>query len=364
MEAPTLVVSSSPHLHAKSNTSAIMWNVSIALAPAALWGVFAFGFRALLVLCVSIATSVFTEWLLNRISKEFTIRDGSAFLTGLLIGMNMPPAVPVFVPILASIFAIAVAKWVFGGLGSNWINPALAGRVFVFFSFTGLMSNYTLPRFVQSVDGISSATMLTTIKMQIGDSAIQQLSSPAILSEIGYPASQFSLKISQMLGDALSPYTIDAFFGLVGGSIGEISAILLLIGATYLLARKIITWHIPVAFLGTFIVFTWMFGGLRNGMGLFTGDVMLPLFSGGMMLGAFFMATDMVTSPTTAKGMIIFGTGIGFFTFLLRYFGSLPESVSLAIIIMNIFTPTIERYVMPKRFGEVAKKSVKKKEAK
>jgi len=363
MEIPKLYVSSSPHLHDRPTTASIMWNVSIALAPAALWGVYAFGLRALLVLVVSIVSSVLVEFLLGKISKQFTITDGSAFLTGLLIGMNMPPSVPLFVPILASIFAITVAKWVFGGLGANWINPALAGRVFVFFSFTGLMSQYSLPRFVKSVDSVSQATMLTAMKMQIGEPAVQQLGSSAILESIAYPASRFGLSVSDSLNGIISPYTVDAFFGLIGGSLGEISAVLLIAGAIYLMVKKIITWHIPVCFLGTFSLLAWIFGGLRNGMGLFQGDFVLQLFSGGMMLGAFFMATDMVTSPTTKKGMVIFGVGIGFFTFLLRYFGSLPESVSLAIIIMNIFVPTIEKYVLPKRFGEVEKKTKSTKEA-
>jgi electron transport complex protein RnfD len=364
MEAPKLIVTSSPHLHARSSTASIMWNVSIALAPAALWGVYVFGLRALLVLGVSIATAVLAEFLLGKISRETTIQDGSAFLTGLLIGMNMPSGVKLFVPILASIFAIAVAKWIFGGLGANWINPALAGRVFVFFSFTGLMSSYTLPRFLGTVDSVSGATMLTAMKLQIVDKAVPGLTSSGILTSIGYPSTGFAQSLSESLNGVVSPYALDAFFGLMGGSIGEVSALLLLVGAAYLLAKKIITWHIPVFFLGTFSLFAWVLGGLRNGMGLFQGDVLLQLCSGGMMLGAFFMATDMVTSPTTAKGMCIFGAGIGFFTFLLRYFGSLPESVSLAIVIMNIFTPTIEKFILPKRFGEVEKKTRTPKEAK
>ena len=236
--------------------------------------------------------------------------------------MNMPSGVKLFVPILASIFAIAVAKWIFGGLGANWINPALAGRVFVFFSFTSLMSSYTLPRFLGTVDSVSGATMLTAMKLQIVDKAVPGLTSSGILTSIGYPSTGFAQSLSESLNGVVSPYALDAFFGLMGGSIGEVSALLLLVGAAYLLAKKIITWHIPVFFLGTFSLFAWVLGGLRNGMGLFQGDVLLQLCSGGMMLGAFFMATDMVTSPTTARACAS-GAGIGFFTFLLRYFGSL-----------------------------------------
>lgn len=364
MDVPKTIVSSSPHLHARSSTASIMWDVSIALTPAALWGVYVFGFRALAILLVSIASSVLVEYLLNRFSKESTIADGSAFLTGLLIGMNMPADAAFAVPVIASAFAIFVVKWTFGGLGANWINPALAGRVFVFFSFTGLMNSYRLPRTLGAVDAVGSATMLTEMKLAVGEGTVGSLQSAGILGQLGYPHTDFAGSVSswfnQMLGIGLSPYTVDAFFGNIAGCIGEVSAFLLILGAIYLFVKKIITWHTPVSFLATFSILAWMFGGFRNGLGLFQGDFVLQLFSGGMILGAFFMATDMVTSPTTAKGMVIFGAGIGFFTFLLRFFGSLPESVSLAIIVMNIFVPTIDRYVLPKRFGEVIKEPKKK----
>ncbi len=367
MDSPKTIVSSSPHLHARSSTASIMWDVSIALTPATLWGVYVFGLRALAIVLVSIATAVLVEFLLHRISKVSTLADGSAFLTGLLVGMNMPADAAFMVPILASTFAIFVVKWTFGGLGSNWINPALAGRVFVFFSFTGLMNTYRMPRTLSSVDAVGSATMLTEMKLATGDAIVPGLSSTGILAELGYPFTDFALMVSswfqQVLGIGLSPYTVDAFFGNMAGCIGEVSAFLLLIGALYLFAKKIITWHTPLSFIVTFSLFSWAFGGMRNDLGLFQGDFVLQVFSGGMILGAFFMATDMVTSPTTKKGMLLFGTGIGFFTFLFRFFGSLPESVSLAIILMNIFVPTIERFIVPKRFGEVVKTSKTKKEA-
>jgi electron transport complex protein RnfD len=344
-----------------------MWDVSIALTPATLWGVYVFGLRALAIVLVSIATAVLVEYLLNRLSKESTIADGSAFLTGLLVGMNMPADAAFAVPVIASAFAIFVVKWTFGGLGSNWINPALAGRVFVFFSFTGLMNTYRMPKTLGQIDSLGSATMLTEMKLSIGEGTVSGLTSAGVLAENGYPFTQFAASVSSWfqntLGIGLSPYTIDAFFGNMAGCIGEVSAFLLILGAVYLFIKKIITWQTPVSFLVTFSLFAWIFGGFRNGLGLFQGDFVLQLFSGGMILGAFFMATDMVTSPTTSKGMVIFGTGIGFFTFLFRYFGSLPEAVSLAIILMNIFVPTIERYILPKRFGEIIKEP-KKKEAK
>jgi len=285
--------------------------------------------------------------------------DGSAVLTGLLVGMNMPADAALFVPIIASAFAIFVVKWTFGGLGANWVNPALAGRVFVFFSFTSFMNTYRLPRTLAGVDAITSATYLTEIKLNIAEKTVLGLKSSEVLSSLGYPFTSFAGSVSswfsKVLHINLSPYVVDAFFGNMGGCIGEVSAFLLLVGAAYLFIRKVITWHVPLSFLASFSLLAWLFGGVRNGMGLFSGDVVLQLLSGGMILGAFFMATDMVTSPVTGKGMVIFGLGIGFFTFLLRYFGALPESVSLAIILMNIFVPTIDRYIMPKRFGEIIK---------
>ena len=346
-----------------------MWNVSIALLPASLWGIYAFGFRALLVLAVSIVSSVVVEWALLKISKDASIKDGSAFLTGLLIGLNMPVDVALFVPVLASAFAIFVVKWSFGGLGANWMNPALAGRVFVFFSFTGLMNTYRLPRTLApyAIDASSSATVLSQIKTSVADGVAPLMSSTEILSTTGYPSTPFAQTVSGFFSSInlnVSEYTIDAFFGNIPGCIGEVSAFLLIIGGIYLLMKKIITWHIPLSFLGSFALFAWVFGGLRNSMGLFSGDFVLQVFSGGMIIGAVFMATDMVSSPVTHKGMIIYGIGIGFFSFLLRYFGSLPESVSLAILLVNIFVPTIDRYIMPKRFGEVIKQPKRKKEVK
>ncbi len=361
MEKAKFTLSSSPHLHDKASTASIMWDVSLALTPAALWGIYLFGLRALLILVVSIASSMLVEYLLNLKKEELTLKDGSAFLTGLLLGMNFSVDTAIVVPIIASAFAIFVIKWSFGGLGSNWVNPALGGRVFVFFSFTGLMNTYRLPRTLKGIDTLSSASFLTEMKILIGEGAVTGLKSPSILASINYPFTDFAGRVSTKLTSIFkigpSPYTVDAFFGNMAGTIGEVSVFLLLIGALYLLIKKIITWHIPVSFIGTFALLAWAFGGLRNGLGLFQGDFVLQIFSGGLILGAFFMATDMVTSPLTTKGMVIFGVGIGFFTFLLRYFGSLPEAVSLAIILMNIFVPTIDRYIKVKKFGEVVKEA-------
>jgi electron transport complex protein RnfD len=351
------VVSSSPHFHSKNNTASIMWNVSIALAPASLWGVYVFGLRALLVLVVSIAASCLTEYLLGLIDgkkglKNSTLSDGSAFLTGLLVGMNMSPLVPLLVAIIASAFAIGIVKWLFGGLGQNWLNPALGGRVFVFFSFTSLMSNYAVPRTLATVDAVGSATPLGFVKTSISGGALN-LNATSILSNGGYPTTNFAQNIASSTG--ISPYAIDAFFGNISGCIGEVSAFLLLLGGIYLIAKKIISWHTPVTFIGCFAILTWLFAGYRANLGFASGEILTQIFSGGLFLGAIFMATDMVSSPITTKGQIIYGLGCGFFTFLIRYFGSLPEAVSLAIILMNIVVPTIDRYVVPTKFGAVKK---------
>ena len=352
-------VSVSPHVHSPLSTDKAMLYVAIALLPSAIWGVVAFGLRALLVLLVSVASSVIVEYIFSRISKEDTIRDFSAVVTGLLIGMNMSPSIPLYIPVLASVFAIVVVKWTFGGLGCNWMNPALAGRVFVFFSFSSAMSSFVTPRFLQSsVDALSSATILSSIKTAV--SAGASGSNAEILSSASMAMSTFASDIENSTG--ISGYIVDAFIGNKAGCIGEVSALLLLVGGIFLIAKRIITWHIPVIYLGSFAVLSWIFGGLPRGLGLFGGEVILPLLSGGLFLGAFFMATDWVTSPTSRKGQVIYAVGCGFFTFLIRYFASLPEGVSIAILLMNIVTPTIDRYIRPKKFGYVKPEKKKKEE--
>ena len=346
-----MTVRTSPHIHGSLRTDKAMLMVVIALLPAALWGVWSFGLRALFVLIVSIAGALLTEYLLGKVSKEFTLRDGSALVTGLLVGMNMPPLEfhQFYIPLIASAFAIGVVKWTFGGLGCNWMNPALAGRVFVFFSFSSAMSTFSAPRAL-AADALASATPLSAVKTAISG-GMQNLDYQGVMDQLGYGTTSIAQSIGGALG--ISPYTVDAFLGNVGGCIGEVSALLLLVGGIFLIATKVITWHIPVVYLGSFALLSWVFGGIRSGMGLFSGEVLMPLFTGGLMLGAFFMATDWVTTPTTKKGEVIFAIGCGFFTFLIRYFGSLAEGVSLAIILMNILTPTIDRYVRPRRFGYV-----------
>ena len=349
-------ITTSPQIHRSTSTSSVMWSVSACLLPAAVWGIYTFGASALVVLLVSIGASVLFEFGINLIMKKSTLLDGSAFLTGMLIGFNLPPGIPLYIPVVASLFAIGVVKWSFGGLGANWMNPALAGRVFVFFSWTGHMTSWKVPSGI--ADAVSAATPLSSIKSSLFSYSGNAQGPMELLHEIGFPHSSFDGKVTSFLGRILEPLGAkiapgygDYFFGNVSGCIGEVSAVLLLLGTIYLFARKIITWHIPVSFIATFGLLVWVFGGLQFDSGFFRGNVAFHLFTGGLILGAFYMATDMVTSPLTAKGMLIFGFGAGFFTYLIRFFGSFPEGVSLAIILMNIFVPLINRYTGPKRFG-------------
>lgn len=355
-DTQNMLVTTSPQIHKPDSTAKIMWSVVICLLPAGIWGVYVFGIQALYTLVFSIAAAVAAEYVMGRIFGRFTLDDGSAFLTGLLIGYNMPPVIPFYIPVIASVFAIVVVKWTFGGLGANWMNPALAGRVFVFFSWTGAMTNWQFPSTMNAAtDAVSGASVLGYIKSGLIDYTGPAQGPAEFLSLGGYPRSSLDVSVidwfNTNLGFNLEGGYVDLFFGNIPGCIGEISAFLLLIGTIYLFVKKIITWHIPVSYLVTFGLFTWVFGGLRFDGGLFSGDILFHLFAGGLVLGVFYMATDMVTSPLSAKGMIIFGIGAGFLTFLIRFFGSFPEGVSLAIIFMNIFVPMINRYTGPKRFG-------------
>ncbi len=350
------LIKPAPQIHHRDSTARIMWTVVLCLAPAGLWGIYVFGPRVLAVLGVSILAAVLAEYVMARaLGKETTIGDGSAFLTGLLIGFNLPPSIPYYIPILASLFAIVVVKWTFGGLGQNWMNPALAGRVFVFFSWTGQMTNWSMPRTMDVADTVSSASVLGFLKTGLLDYQGADRGPLAFLHSSGYPQSSMDLRVTEWLqgifGEGVLGGYWDLFVGNVPGCIGEVSALLLLLGAAYLFYKKIITWEIPVAYILSFSLLIWIFGGFRYNAGFFSGNILFHLLSGGLILGVFYMATDMVTSPLTSKGMLIFGVGAGFLTFLIRIYGSFPEGVSLAIILMNIFVPMINRYTRGPIFG-------------
>jgi len=349
----------SPHLHEGSTTAKIMISVIVCLLPAGIWGIAIFGIYSLYVILASIAASVLTEYIIARLQGRFTLNDWSAVLTGLLIGYNMPPSVPIYIPVIASVFAMAVVKMAFGGLGRNWMNPALAGRVFCTFSWTGLMTTWKAP-LNWGADAVTSASVLGFVKAGMLDFEGAVRGPVQFLASKGYPTSGLGSSGRGGLPALLAPLGKlfpegygDLFIGNIPGCIGEVSVILLVLGSIYLFVKKIITWEIPVAYIGSFSLFIWFLGGRPFGGGVFTGDVLFHLMAGGLMLGALYMATDMVTSPLTRRGMIIYGVGAGFLTFLIRIYGSFPEGVSLAIIIMNMFVPLINRVTKPVVFGYV-----------
>ncbi len=319
-----LTISPSPHIHEGSSVKKIMYSVIIALIPALLWSFFVFGLPAVLVTLISVASCVLFEWVIQKylIKGKPTIGDGSAILTGILLSMNLPATLPIWIVIIGALIAVGVAKMSFGGLGQNPFNPALVGRVFLLISFPVQMT--TWPVNLRVADAISGATPLSIIKEGI---------------KTGTPASEIMKTL---------PDYSDLIFGNIGGSLGEISALLLLIGFVFMLIRKTISWHIPVSVILTVFIFTgilWLANPESN------IDPLYHILSGGIMLGAIFMATDMVTSPMSRLGQIIFGMGIGIITVCIRVWGAYPEGISFAILIMNAFTPLINNYVKPKRFG-------------
>lgn len=337
------IVSPAPHLTSTGTVNKIMWSVSLALIPATVAGIYFFGAKVVGIIGVSILSAIITESIILWLRKKpVTISDGSAFLTGLLLALNLPQDIPLWLPALGAIFAIGVVKQTFGGLGHNIFNPALGGRVFLLLSYSKYMTTgWAIPRGgVISVDGITSATPLTAWL-----DASRTLSDPNLAENVRVLASQH-------LHDLYSSDTLLRLFkGDVGGCLGETSALLLIIGAIFLIVRGIISWHIPLSFLGSLAVFAWILW-VPGADKPFHGNILFHILSGGALLGAFFMATDMVTSPMTGKGKIIFGLGCGFLTAIIRLYAGYPEGVSFAILLMNAVTPTIDRFAKPKRYGE------------
>ncbi|WP_462426066.1 RnfABCDGE type electron transport complex subunit D [Anaerotignum lactatifermentans] len=311
------VVSGTPHVRSKESIQSIMRDVIIALIPATAMGIYFFGIPALILIAVSIVASVFFEWLYQKLLKKpVTISDLSAVVTGLLLAMNLPASAPIWVPIVGAAFAIIFAKQLFGGLGQNFINPALAGRAFLLASYPTEMTSWTAPVGFSGADAVAVATPLAT------------------------------LKTGAMPDASLT----DVILGTnIGGCIGETCAVALIIGGIYLLVKHVISWRIPVLYILTVFVLTAAIG--RKGLRV----PVYEIFTGGLMLGAFFMATDYASSPVTPKGQIIFAIGCGIITTLIRIFGGYPEGVSYSILIMNLAVPLIERFTEPKIFGALPK---------
>ena len=304
MDQSVLLVSHGPHVRAKNTTQRIMLDVLIALLPAMVASVLIFGWRALLVTAACVLTCVVCEWLFERICKrQNTVADLSAIVTGVLLAFNLPVGIPLWQAVFGSVVAIVVVKQLFGGIGKNFANPAITARIVMLLSFAGSMSD-----FGTASDTVSSATPLSALSS----------------------------------GQAL-PSLLDLLLGRHGGSLGETCALAILAGGIYLLVRRVITWHTPVVFIGTVFVFTWLLGE----------DPLVHILTGGLMLGAFFMATDYSTTPSTKWGKVIFGVGCGLITVLIRVFGNYPEGVSFAILFMNILTPYIGRWTRRKPFGGV-----------
>ena len=308
------VVSGTPHVRSKESIQSIMRDVIIALVPATAAGIYYFGLRALILIVAAIISAVFFEWLYEKITKKpVTINDLSAVVTGPLLAMNLPASAPVWVAIVGSAFAIIFAKQLFGGLGQNFINPALAGRAFLLASYPTEMTTWVVPNGL-AADAATYATPLAQLKNGALDASLKQL-----------------------------------VMGQVGGTIGETCAIALIIGGIYLLYKHVISWKIPVIYIATVFILFAVIG--RHGMRM----PLQEIFAGGVMLGGIFMATDYASSPVTPKGQVIFAVGAGLLTYLIRTFGGYPEGVSYSILIMNCCVPLIERFTEPTIFGALPK---------
>ncbi len=328
-----LIATSNPHIRASETTRSIMMDVIIAMIPALIWAVINFGLKALTLTVVSVVGCMFFEWLYrNLMKKPQSVGDLSSVVTGMLLAFVSPVTTPYWMILIGDLFAIIVVKQLFGGIGKNFINPALGGRAFLVGSYAGAMTTWiapgeSAPLMGSTADIVTAATPLAYMKT--GD-----------------------------METLTATYSVmDMFLGKVGGSMGEVSALLLLVGGAYLLYRKVINWQIPVAYIGTVAVLSLLFPKAGSGLEW----MLYSVFGGGLFLGAFFMATDYATSPVTKKGQLIFGIGCGAFTVLIRYFGSYNEGVCYSIMVMNLLVPLIDKYTKPTRFGVV--KSDKKEAA-
>ena len=319
-------VAASPHIHSPYTTQRLMRDVLIALVPAFCLSILVYGLDVLRVTAIAVVGCVLIEYLIQRflIKGDCTVKNLSAVLTGVLLAFNLPSDIPWWIIVIGSLVAIGVAKMTFGGLGRNPFNPALVGRVFLLIAYPVQMTSFPKPVSSEYIDAFAGATPLAALKAQ----AVE-------FGEVNL---------------------LNMFSGVMPGSLGEISAVTLLLGGVYMIWRKVITWHIPVAVLGTMAVFAFVVAAFTGGGALMYELPAFHLLAGGAMLGAIFMATDYVTSPMTCKGMIIYGIGIGLITMIIRQWGAYPEGMSFAILIMNAATPLIDKYVKPRRFGVMSAK--------
>lgn len=324
-----LTVSLSPHIHSADSTRKIMRDVLIAMAPAWLVSVWFFGMPVIILTIAGVAACMVTEWLISRflMKRKSTVSDLSAAVTGVLLALNLPPSSPWWLIVIGSIFSIGVVKMSFGGLGQNIFNPAIAGRVFLLISFPTLMTNWTRPDpwLRSGVDAVSGATPLAIVNEGLAK----------------------GMSLDQIFAQNDFTY-FEMLFARIGGSVGEVSAIALIVGFIYLLTRKVVKPHIPLAILCTIFVFSGIFWLIDPQQ--YT-DPVFNILTGGVLLGSFFMATDYATSPMGKTAMVIYGIGIGLITMIIRYFGSYPEGISFAILVMNSVVPLLNKYVKPRKFG-------------
>ncbi len=327
-----ITVAPSPHIHSGLSVQKLMYGVIIAMIPALLVSIAFYGIGAIAVTLISIVSCVSFEFLIQKfiLNSQVRISDGSAIVTGMLLAFNLPSNLPWWIILIGAMVSIGIGKMTFGGLGNNPFNPALVGRVFLLLSFPVQMTSYPVPKgvstpYISNIEGFTGPTPLGILKEGLKN---------------GTPVSDVMKEL---------PSYLDLFIGKLGGSLGEIAGAALVIGMIFMLLRKIITWHIPVSIILSVYVFT---GILHLAQPSQYADPLFHIITGGLLLGAIFMATDYVTSPMTPAGMIIYGVGIGIITVLIRVFGAYPEGVSFAILIMNGFVPLINRYIKPVRFGE------------
>lgn len=341
-----LTVSGSPHVHGGNSTRKIMFGVIYAMIPALLVSVYFFGLGAIKVTLVAVLACVFFEWVIQKylIKGPSTIHDGSAIVSGILLAFNVPSNLPIWIIIIGALVTIGVAKMSFGGVGKNPFNPALVGRVFLLLSFPVQMTSWPKPAVLFSglADAVTGPTALGHLKEEIGRGRT--------VTDVMENGTKMIVDGQEVLYQI--PEYMDLLLGNMGGSLGEMSAIALVLGGIYMLFRKIISWHIPVTYIGSVVVFTGILWAIDPEAYV---NPAFHLITGGLMLGAIFMATDMVSSPMSNKGQLIFGLGCGVLTVIIRVWGAYPEGVSFAILIMNAFVPLINNGLKPKRFGEVVK---------
>jgi len=328
-----LTISPSPHIHTGDSTQKIMYRVVYAMIPALLWSVFVFGLDALRVTLIAVVACLAFEYIVQKYLMKIkpTVTDGSALITGILLAFNVPSNIPWWIIVVGAMASIGLGKLSFGGLGSNIFNPALVGRVFLLISFPVQMTSWPVNK-MSGIDAVTSATPLGIIKEGLNN---------------GVSVSEIYSKL---------PTPTDMFIGNIEGSLGEISALFLILGGIYLLIKKVITWHIPVSIIATAAIMSAIFWLVNPDLYI---NPVYHILTGGLMLGAIYMATDMVSSPMTPKAQLIYGVGIGVLTILIRFFGAYPEGISFAILIMNAMVPLLNRYIKPKRFGELKKQPVK-----